>query len=98
MALHTARLIFTVIFLIFALAGLVTGYWFQALFWVLIAFAVGYPFVRDGRIDLYYEDPPTKVIIYQAMGVTPGPSAAPMPVPIPPGMPAGLQALTQGTF
>lgn len=54
---HSARLIVTIIFLILALSSVVTRYWFSALFWTLLAAAVGYPFVQNGRIDLYYGEP-----------------------------------------
>lgn len=105
MVLHTARLIITILFFILALAGLVTGYWFQALFWALLAVAVGYPFVRHGRIDLYYDDTPTKVVIYQPI-MQPGAAPAqtqqtgpgPMPIPVTAEMPAAVQQLVQGTF
>jgi hypothetical protein len=101
MGLHTARLIFTIIFLIFALSGLVAGYWVQAIVWVLIAFAVGYPFVRNGRIDLYYEDAPTQVFILegqwspQAMQ-TEVPITGPMTVQGAENAPPMLQQLFQG--
>ena len=72
MGLHTARLIFTILLLIFAIAGLVAGYWFQAIFWALIMMAVGYPFVRNGRVDLYYDDAPTRVIIYTPVAAAAG--------------------------
>jgi hypothetical protein len=55
MAYHTARLIITIIFLIFAVSSLVTRYWFSALFWALLTAAVGYPFVRGGKLDLYFD-------------------------------------------
>lgn len=85
MGLHTARLIFTIIFLILALSGLVTGYWYQALFWALIALAVGYPFVRNGRIDLYYDDSPARILVFAPVAVTPAPTAyaAPKPAEVP---------------
>ena len=66
MGYHTARLIFTIIFFMFALSSLVSGYWLQAIFWALITMAVGYPFVRSGRVNLYYEDAPTQVVIYES--------------------------------
>jgi hypothetical protein len=97
MSLHTTRLILTVIFFIFALAGLISGYWFQALFWALITIAVGAPFVRNGRIDLYYDDAPTKVIIYQPVVTSPGVVATPLPGVQPTAaMPAAVQQLIQG--
>jgi hypothetical protein len=57
MAYHTARLIVTIVFLILAVSALVTRYWFSAFFWVLLAAAVGYPFIRGGKLDLYYSTP-----------------------------------------
>lgn len=76
MTTHTTRLIFTIIFLVLAVAGISSGFWFQAIFWVAIAFAVGYPFIRGGRIDLYYDDPVRLVILPSASAPTPTPASA----------------------
>lgn len=57
MEYHIARLIVTIVFLILAVSALVTRYWFSAIFWVLLVAAVGYPFVRGGKLDLYYPTP-----------------------------------------
>lgn len=56
MEYHTARLVVTVIFLIFAVYALATRYWFSAFFWGLLAIVVGYPFVRGGKLNLNYDD------------------------------------------
>lgn len=53
---HTARLIFTVLFLIFAVSAIVQGAALSGFFWLLVAAAVGYPFVRGGKLDLNYPD------------------------------------------
>jgi hypothetical protein len=110
MAQHTVRLIFTVLFLIFMIAGIVSRYWLSALFWALIAFAVGHPFIRNGRIDLHYEDAPTRVVFLQPIVestsmVTPTTTAqatpvqeSPLATPVTGGAPAGLQQLVSGTF
>lgn len=45
----SARLIVTIIFAILALSALVTRYWFTAIFWALMAVAVGYPSVQPLR-------------------------------------------------
>lgn len=71
MTLHVARLIVTILLFVLALAGLAAGHWFQALFWALIMIAVGYPFVRHGRVDLHYERDPVKVVIYSQPGASP---------------------------
>ncbi len=57
MATHTARLIVTIILLIFAVGALAAGAPISAIFWGLIAAAVGYPFVRGGKLNLNYDDP-----------------------------------------
>ena len=75
MQTHTTRLIFTIIFLALATAGAVRGYWFSAVFWVLIMIAVGYPFVRKGRLDLYYDDP----VYLSRVAAAPVAAAGPMP-------------------
>lgn len=80
MGLHTTRLLFTVLFLILALSGLVSGFWLQALFWAVIAAAVGSPFVQKGRIDLFYDEFPNKIIYV-------------MPVPDPAKLEAALATL-----
>lgn len=72
MATHTGRLILTIIALILVVAGAATGYWAQAIFWALMAMAIGYPFVRNGRINLNYDDDPVPVAIVA--------SSAPIPV------------------
>lgn len=56
MATHSVRLLITALFFIMAVAGLMAGYALSGLFWLLAAFAVGYPFVRNGKIDLNYDD------------------------------------------
>ena len=71
MASHTARLIFTILFFIFAVSGLVSGFWFSALFWALVAVAVGYPFVRGGHLNLNYNDTPT-MVVFEPTGAVPG--------------------------
>lgn len=63
MADHTGRLIATIILGIFAIISLLNGYVVGTLFWALIAFAVGYPFVRGGKLNLQYENPPAKVMM-----------------------------------
>jgi len=93
MATHTARLIFTILFLVFAVSGLVSGYWFQALVWALIAFAVGYPFVRKGRVDLYYEGDSDRVVYYVPPVTGEGPA-----MPSPEGTPPMLRQLMQGNI
>jgi hypothetical protein len=69
MAVHSGRLILTALFLIFLVTGLFSNspkkpaaYWGSALFWALMAIAVGYPFVRGGKIDLNYDDAPIPVV------------------------------------
>ena len=57
MEYHTARLIVTIVFMILAVSALVTRYWFSAFFWVLLAAVVGFPFLRGGKLDLYYPSP-----------------------------------------
>jgi len=57
MAYHTARLVVTIIFMMLALSALTTRYWLSALFWALLAVAVGYPFVQSGKLNLYYGSP-----------------------------------------
>ena len=54
MGYHTGRLIVTIIFMILAVSSLVTRYWFSAFFWGLLAVVVGYPFVYEGKLNLYY--------------------------------------------
>lgn len=81
MATHTARLIFTIIFLVLAVSGLVSGFWFSALFWALIAMAVGYPFVRGGRLNLNYNDSPALFVLEPSGAASPS------------GMPPGYEAM-----
>ena len=72
MGYHTARLIVAIIFMILALSALVTRYWFSAFFWVLLTLAVGYPFMRGGKLDLYYDSPG------EAYHMFPTPTAPPL--------------------
>ena len=99
MATHTARLIITVLFLIVAFSNAVAGHWFVTLAWAVLAFAVGYPFVRNGRIDLNYDEPQS-VILYQGEMLAAGNplNVAPLAVPLPPTAPAGLQSLVAGNL
>lgn len=86
---HTARLIVTIIFLIFAVSSLVTRYWFSAFFWALLTVAVGYPFVQGGKLDLYYDTSPKSEVIVVSPTMTATPIAPPAPVtPSAPAAPA----------
>lgn len=68
MGYHIARLIFTIILIIFTLTSLAHRVWPMALFWALITAAVGYPFIQGGKLNLNYDDCPT--------------AARPMPSPL----------------
>jgi hypothetical protein len=92
MGLHTARLIFTVLLLILTLSNLAAGFWASAVAWALITMCVAYPFIRNGRIDLYYDDEPTRVVI---VGSTPT-GAAPITVVGGEEAPAAYQKLFDG--
>lgn len=63
MATHTGRLIAVIILALFAIIALLNGYWIGFAFWILLAFAVGYPFVRRGKIDLHYDPAPVKMVL-----------------------------------
>ncbi len=63
LATHTGRLIAVTILARFAIIALLNGYWMGFTFWILITFAVGYPFVRGGKIDLNYDPDPAKMIL-----------------------------------
>lgn len=63
MASHTGRLIAVIILALFAIIALLNGYWIGFAFWALIAFAVGYPFVRRGHLDLHYDPDPVKMVL-----------------------------------
>ena len=77
MEYHTARLIVTIVFLILAVSALATRYWFSAFFWALLAAAVGYPFIRGGKLDLYYDSPGRKTTYIENIYTTaPLPAAA----------------------
>jgi len=56
MATHTVRLIFTIIFLAALVSNIAIRDWGAVLLTTLFVAAVGYPFVRKGRVDLYYDD------------------------------------------
>lgn len=55
MTTHTGRLIVVIILFIFTLSSVATGFWFQALVWLALTCAVGYPFVQGDKVDLYYD-------------------------------------------
>lgn len=63
MATHTGRLIAVTILALFAIIALLNGYWFGFAFWILITFAVGYPFMRHGKLDLHYDTDPVKMVL-----------------------------------
>ena len=68
---HTARLIITIIFLILAFSSAVTFSWFSVVLFALLAFAVGYPFLRGGKLNLFYNDPqPVYIVAENSMPVT----------------------------
>jgi len=63
MATHTGRLIAVMILALFAIIALLNGYWIGFTFWILITLAVGYPFMRRGKIDLNYDPDPVKMVL-----------------------------------
>ena len=74
MEYHTTRLIITIIFMILAVSALVTRFWFSAFFWILLSLTVGYPFIRGGKLNLYYTKPGRTTIvenIYTTTGAPP---------------------------
>lgn len=77
MEYHTARLIVTIIFMILAVSALVTRYWFSAFFWALLSLAVGYPFIRSGKLDLYYDSPGRTTVVENIYTTQPGAEAPP---------------------
>lgn len=56
---HTGRLVIVVLLFIVALSALRSGFWLGALAYFILMGVVGSPFVRDGKIDLYYDEGPT---------------------------------------
>lgn len=65
MASHTGRLVAVIILALFAIIALMNGYWVGSAFWVLVTLAVGYPFVRGGKVDLQYDPPPMRMVIVE---------------------------------
>jgi hypothetical protein len=76
---HTARLVVTIIFMVLSVSSLVTGYWFSAFFWGLLTAAVGYPFYRSGKFDMYYPSSSGRTVTIENIY-----TGAPPPAPVAP--------------